>query len=55
MYTMAGTAKDVVVKDCKGSRVDVGNGLLNNNNLADNNSYSSNMLLMWHNDFLTQY
>ncbi|SCN24769.1 hypothetical protein N3C_1969 [Clostridium sp. N3C] len=28
---MAGTAKDIVVKDCKGSRVDVGNGLLNNN------------------------
>lgn len=33
MYTMAGTAKDVVVKDCKGSRVDVGKGLLGNNNL----------------------
>jgi hypothetical protein len=35
MYTMVGTAKDVVVKDCKGSRVDVGSGsgLLNNNNL----------------------
>ena len=35
MYTMVGTAKDVVVKDCRGSRVDVrsGGGLLNNNNL----------------------
>jgi len=33
MYTMAGTAKDVVVKDSKGSRVDVGKGLLGNTNL----------------------